>query len=79
LDLKPEVKAWLLDEFGPNRPKAFKREPEMDKNLKNAREVIRQQLELEQQANPTSGKSRHAETEQRRRKSKQTGDDLPPH
>jgi hypothetical protein len=79
LDLKPEVKAWLLDQFEPNRPKAFKSEPDMDKNLKNAREVVRQQLELEQRANPTSGKSRHAETEQRRRKSKQTGDDLPPH
>jgi hypothetical protein len=77
LDLKPEVKAWLLDQFGPNKPKTV--QPVTDETLENAREVIRQQLELEQQAQPTSGKSSHADQEQRKRKSKQSGDDLPPH
>jgi len=77
LDLKPEVKAWLLDQFGPNKPKAV--QPVTDETFENAREVIRKQLELEQQTKPTSGKSGHAEQEQRKRKSKQSGDDLPPH
>jgi hypothetical protein len=77
LDLKPEVKAWLLDQFGPNKPRAI--QPVTDEKLENVRDIVRQQSELEQQARPTSGKSRHAETEQQRRKSKQKGDDLPPH
>jgi hypothetical protein len=77
LDLKPEVKAWLLDQFGPNKPRAM--QPVTDQTLEYAREVVRQQSELEQQTQPTSRKSRHVETEQRRRKAKQEGGDLPPH
>jgi hypothetical protein len=77
LDLKPEVKAWLLDQFGPNKPKAT--QPVTDNILENVRDIVRQQSELEQQAKPTSGKNRHADKEQRQRKSKQDGGDLPPH
>lgn len=77
LDLKPEVKTWLLDQFGPDKPRAF--QPVTDQTLEYAQEVVRQQLELEQQARPASGTSHHAETEQRRRKSKRDGGDLPPH
>lgn len=101
LDLKPEVKAWLLDQFGQDKRGVMKFEK--DKTLEYAGEVVRQQLELEQQtvapasdkhlevvlqtvrqqweleqrAKPTSGKN--TENEQRRRKSKQDGGDLPSH
>ena len=77
LELKPEVKAWLLEQFGPNKPRAS--QPVKDETIEYAREVVRQQLELEQQAKPTSGKSGHAEQVQGRRKSKSDGGDLPPH
>jgi hypothetical protein len=77
LDLKPEVKAWLLEQFGPNKPRVM--QSVTDETLKNTREIVRQQLELEQQAKPTSGKNPHAEKEQQRRKSKKDGGDLPPH
>jgi len=74
LDLKPEVKAWLLDQFGPDHPRTI--EIGMDKRLEYSREIIRQQEALEQQ---TSGKKPYVEREQQRRESKETGDNLPPH
>ena len=103
LDLKPEAKAWLIDEFGSKTPKwnqpvtdkalDYARDiirqqeeleqralpPVSDKNLEIVRETVRQQWEQEQQAKPTSGKNGHADNEQRKRKSKQNGGDLPPH
>jgi hypothetical protein len=50
LDLKPEAKAWLLDQFGQNKPKS--NQPVTDKTLGYARDIIRQQEELEQRASP---------------------------
>src|SRR5579859_715084 len=103
LDLKPEAKAWLLDQFGQDRP--LSHQPVTDQTLEYTRDIVRQQLELEDRAagasteknlalvrdivrqqweeehpaKPTSGKTSHAEKEQRKRKTKQSGDDLPPH
>lgn len=50
-----------------------------EKNLELVRDIVRQQWAEEHPAKPTSGKTSHAEKEQRKRKSKQSGDDLPPH
>ena len=47
LDLKPEVKAWLLDQFGPNKPRAI--QPVTDKTLENVRDIVRQQSSLERE------------------------------
>jgi hypothetical protein len=59
LDLKPEAKAWLLDQFGSNKPEAI--QPVTDETLEYAREIVRQQLELEQRASrPVNDK--HLET-----------------
>ena len=77
LDLKPEVKAWLVDQFGPNKPKSL--QAVTDETLENVGDIVRQQSELERQAKPTSGKDRQVENEQGRRKSKQDDDGLPPH
>jgi hypothetical protein len=77
LDLKPEVKAWLVDQFGPEHPRII--EIEMDKTIEYSREVIRQLEASEQQTLPTSGKKPHAAREQHRRDSKETGGNLPPH
>lgn len=77
LDLKPEVKAWLLDQFGPDKPRVIKLGK--DKELEFIRDIVDKQLELEQQGKPTSEKSGHAENEQQRRKSKPDSGDLPPH
>jgi hypothetical protein len=50
LDLKPEVKTWLLEQFGSDKPKTM--QPVTDKTLKYARDVIQKQMELEQEAIP---------------------------
>src|SRR5438105_1076695 len=41
LDLKPEAKDWLLDQFGSDKPKT--NQPANDKTLGYARDIIRQQ------------------------------------
>jgi hypothetical protein len=77
LDLKPEAKTWLLDQFGQDRPKS--NQPVTDETLGFASEIVRQQSALEQREKSTSKKSDHLEQVQGRRKSKQDGGDLPPH
>ena len=73
LDLKPEAKAWLLDQFGPDKSRTD--QPVTDETLEYARDIARQQSSLERRAEPTSGGDRHGERIQGRRKSRSDGGD----